>query len=96
MTSESHFPVTLYGTVLMNSVYNTAPINITDIPLFVTKPAAPGDDKTFAMTARQTRLGLKFESPAKIVGAKLSGQVEVDFLGGKAPFTNGVNMMYSV
>ena len=65
MTSESRFPVTLYGTLLMNSVYNTAPMNITDIPLFATKPAAPGDDKAFAMTARQIRLGLKFESPPR-------------------------------
>jgi hypothetical protein len=92
VTTESHFPVTLYGMVLLNSVYNTAPMNITDIPLFAVKAPAPGDDKAFAMTARQTRLGLKFRSPTEILEAKLSGQVEVDFLGGKAPLGNGVNM----
>jgi hypothetical protein len=43
------------------------------------------------MTARQSRFGLKFQA-RDVVGAKLTGQVEVDFLGGKAALTNGINM----
>ena len=92
VTSQSHFPVTVYGTILVNAVENTSQMNITDIPLFAAKPDALGDDKTFAMTARQSRLGLLFDSPGVVAGANLSGQVEIDFLGGKAPFGNGVNM----
>ncbi len=94
VTAQSHFPVTVYGTVLVNGVYNTALMNITDIPLFTAKQGsdALGNDKTFAMTARQSRFGLRYESTSEFMGAKLSGQVEVDFLGGKAPFGNGVNM----
>src|SRR5579871_2420511 len=94
VTAQSHFPVTVYGTLLLNAVYDTAAMNITDIPLFTAKQGsdALGNDKAFAMTARQTRLGLRYESGDDVVGAKLTGQVEVDFLGGKAPFGNGVNM----
>jgi hypothetical protein len=92
--SQSHLPVTIYGTVLVNSVFDTALMNITDIPLFTAKQGADalGNDKAFTMTARQSRLGLRFDSPNEIAGARLSGQVEIDFLGGKAPFGNGVDM----
>ncbi|HTA41285.1 MAG TPA: hypothetical protein VK789_02490 [Bryobacteraceae bacterium] len=94
VTTQSRFPVTFYGTLLLNSVYDTAAMNITDIPLFADKQGADslGNDKTFSMTARQTRLGLRFTDPADIGGARLNGQVEVDFLGGEAPFGNGENM----
>jgi hypothetical protein len=94
LTAQSHFPVTVYGTLLINSVYDTASMNITDIPLFTGKQGsdALGNDKAFAMTARQSRLGLRYESQGEIAGARLSGQVEIDFLGGKAPFGNGVDM----
>jgi hypothetical protein len=94
VTAQSHFPVTVYGTVLLNAVYDDALTNITDIPLFTAKKGsdALGNDHAFAMTARQTRLGLRYESATDVAGARLSGQVEVDFLGGKAPFGNGVNM----
>jgi hypothetical protein len=91
-TSKNHFPVTFYGTILLNAVEDTSQMNIGDIPLFAAKPDALGDDKSFAMTARQSRLGLLFSNPGEIAGANLSGQVEIDFLGGKAPFGNGVNM----
>jgi len=50
------------------------------------------NDKTFSVTARQTRFGLRFADPNEIGGAHLNGQLEVDFLGGEAPFGNGENM----
>lgn len=94
VVSQSHFPVTIYGTLLVNSVYDTAAMNITDIPLFASKQGsdALGNDKAYSMTARQSRVGLRFDNPNEFAGAKLSGQLEVDFLGGKAPFGNGVDM----
>jgi hypothetical protein len=91
VTARGRFPVSVYGTVLFNSIFDTAQMNITDIPLFPVKPDALGDDKSFSMTARQTRLGLRFDGP-ELIDARLSGQVEIDFLGGKAPFGNGVDM----
>ena len=41
--------------------------------------------------ARQSRLGLRYQG-GEVAGAKLSGQVEMDFFGGKAALGNGINM----
>jgi hypothetical protein len=91
VTAQGKFPVSIYGTLLLNSVFDSGQMNISDIPLFPVKPDALGDDKSFAMTARQTRLGLKFEG-RELMDARVSGQAEIDFLGGKAPFGNGIDM----
>lgn len=91
--SQSGFPLEVYGTLLLNAAYNTALTNIEDIPLFAGKQGSDltGADKNFAMTARQTRLGFRVRG-GEVAGAKLSGQVEIDFLGGKAAFANGIDM----
>ena len=93
VTSQSKVPVTLYGTILLNSFFDTSLNNIEDVPLFASKKGSDPfpNDKSFAMTARQSRLGLRFEGP-EVMGAKVSGQVEVDFFGGKAALGNGINM----
>jgi len=90
VTAQSKFPVTIYGTLLWNSFYNTAASNNTDIPLYAS-PNAPGPVENFGMTARQTRLGLRYQGP-EIGGARLSGQVETDFFGGNSALANGINM----
>jgi len=93
VTSQTKVPVTLYGNIVINSFFDTSLNNIEDIPLFTGKQGSDPfpNDKSFGMTARQTRLGLKYQGP-EVGGAKLSGQVETDFLGGQAAFGNGVNM----
>jgi hypothetical protein len=93
VTSQSKLPVTVYGTILLNSFYNTSLNNIEDVPLLATKqpPDAAGSDKNFGMTARQSRFGLRYQGPT-LMGAKVGGQVEVDFFGGKAALGNGINM----
>ncbi len=93
VTTHRHIPLTLYGTVLFNAFYNTAPNNIEDVPLFVSKQGSDptGGDKNFGMTARQTRLGLRLQE-TNVAGAKLTGQFEFDLFGGQADFTNGANM----
>jgi hypothetical protein len=93
VTSQSKVPVTLYGTILLNAFFDTSLNNIEDIPLFASKKGSDPfpDDKSFGMTARQTRLGLRYQGP-EVMGAKVSGQVEVDFFGGKAALSNGINM----
>jgi hypothetical protein len=90
VTAQSKFPVTIFGTLLWNSFYNTAASNNTDIPLFAS-PNAPGPVENFGMTARQTRLGMRYQGPV-ISGARLSGELEMDFFGGKAALANGINM----
>jgi hypothetical protein len=93
VTSQSKFPITVYGTLLVNAFYDTSLTNIQDIPLFAGKQGsdALGNDKSFGMTARQTRVGMRYTGPT-VAGARISGQAEVDFLGGKAAFGNGINM----
>jgi hypothetical protein len=93
VTVQSKFPVTIYGTLLMNAFYNTAATNIQDIPLFTAKQGADalGNDKNFGMTVRQSRFGMRYQG-GEIAGGKLTGQLELDLLGGQAPFGNGINM----
>jgi hypothetical protein len=93
VTSQSHFPVTIYGTLLTNAFFNTSLTNIEDIPLFAGKKGSDplGNDKNFGMTARQSRFGMRYQGP-KVSGAQISGQFEFDLLGGQAPFGNGINM----
>jgi hypothetical protein len=90
VTSASHFPLRIYGTILWNSFYNTSGTNIEDIPLLATKRGTDPYDN-FGITARQTRFGLSYQG-SEVWGAKLSGDIELDLLGGAAPFANGVNM----
>jgi hypothetical protein len=93
VTSQSKSPVTVYGTIVLNAFFDTSLNNIEDVPLLASKAGSDPfpDDKTFGMTARQSRLGLRYQGP-DVAGAKLSGQVEVDFFEGTAAFTNGINM----
>jgi hypothetical protein len=93
VTSQNKVPVTVYGTILLNAFFDTSLNNIEDIPLFASKKGSDPfpNDKSFAMTARQSRFGLRFQGP-DVLGAKVSGQVEVDFFGGKAALGNGINM----
>ncbi len=91
--TQTKAPVTLYGTLLLNSFYNTASANIQDVPLFANKQGADanGGDKNFGMTARQSRLGLRYAGP-EIGGAKVSGTFEFDLFGGKTALPNGIDM----
>ena len=54
VTAQSKFPVTIYGTMLWNSFYNTAPTNIEDVPLFASKRGADPLEN-FGMTARDRK-----------------------------------------
>jgi len=91
--ARSKAPLTFYGTLLLNSFFNTAGANNQDIPLFATKQGSDpsGGDKNFGMTARQTRLGLSYTG-LEAANAQVSGVVEIDFFGGKAALANGINM----
>src|SRR5262249_8343841 len=93
VTTQGGPSVSLYGAVLTNAFFNTAPTNMQDMPQFVLKQGSesPASDKNFGMTARQTRIGLRFQH-SNVVGAKLSGQFEFDLFGGKTPLPNGMDM----
>ncbi len=89
-TSVARFPLQLYGNVLWNAFYNTAGVNVEDIPLLATKR---GTDpfENFGMTMRQSRFGLRYQGPT-VSGAKLSGTVELDLFGSKDALTNAISM----
>jgi hypothetical protein len=93
VVAQSKVPVTLYGNLLLNAFMDTAGMNIQDVPLFTGKQGSDpsGGDKSFGMTARQSRFGLRYQGP-NVGGAAIGGQVEVDFFGGSAALANGVNM----
>ena len=93
VASQSKFPVTIYGTLLFNSFFDTSGNNIQDLPLLATKQGSDplGNDKSFGMTARQTRFGLRYDG-GHIGNARLSGQLELDLFGGKTPLGNSMNM----
>jgi len=93
VVAQSKVPVTIYGTLLLSSFYNTAGTNNQDIPLFTTKQGSDpsGGDKNFGMTARQSRLGLRYQG-TQVGNANISGLFEIDLMGGKAGFANGIDM----
>jgi hypothetical protein len=69
--------VTPYGTIYLNFYGNSGGTSSADVPLFSTPTGGGGINGT----ARETRLGLRFEGP-QIAGAKSSAVVESDFSGG--------------
>ena len=90
VTTASKSPLQFYGTILWNAFGNTAGTNVEDIPLVASKNGAD-PYQNFGMTARQSRFGLRYQG-GEVFGAKVSGTMEMDFFGGKTPFTNGANM----
>src|SRR5205823_7110911 len=87
VTTQNKFPLTVYGTILANAFSNTSLTNIQDIPLFNAKQGSDplGNDKSFGMTARQSRFGMRYQG-AHVAGAQVNGQLEFDLTGGKAAF----------
>jgi hypothetical protein len=77
--------VTPYGIVYFSGYTNSGAVNNTDVPLWAT----PGTGSTGA-TARQSRIGLRMTG-ASVLGAKLAGVVEGDFLGGFPTIGTGDN-----
>ena len=85
--------MSVYGTLLVTMGSNDAVFNIEDTPMIASKQGSDptGGDKNFYGSARQSRLGATL-NPVDALGGKLSGAVEADFMGGQAPYANGVSM----
>ncbi|MGE0361734.1 MAG: hypothetical protein AB7H93_01260 [Vicinamibacterales bacterium] len=87
VSSGSRFPVTLSGTILSNTVYNTGEANWLESPNLV-GPTAGGSMTT---TMRQSRVGL--DVGAIPVGSWTArGTLILDFLGGTPGFVTGTVM----
>jgi hypothetical protein len=78
--------LTPYGAINFNGFGNSGGTNNADVPLFAT-PTGAGN---ISASARQTKLGLRFQGPT-LFDARLSGAVEADFFGGFPNISVGEN-----
>lgn len=75
----SKYDVDLYGYVKLDASFDSQKTAAGDILLFVL-PEGPDPDEEFAMTARQTRFGLKVQGPDSD-GVKTTARIEAGFWG---------------
>ena len=90
--SRSRHTLEVTGQVLVNTFFNSAKTNNSDVPLYA-DTLTPGDipglpTRNLGAAVRQTRLGLSL-SDVRAIGAVVSGTVQVDFFGGQQPSTGG-------
>lgn len=90
VTTNSKLPVKIYGSLLVNASFADGGSNNIDVPLFGQKQGTSIDQEheNFNMTARQTRLGMRYEGKI-FKDAKLTGVFEFDLFGGKPAISNG-------
>ena len=82
--SASRVRLELFGRVLMNAFSNSAPVNNTDVPLFV----LPTGDHGASASVRQTSLGVAVQV-AEVLGGDFTGDLHLDFFGGQQPSSGG-------
>ena len=87
--SKSRMPVTLSGTIVSNTAYNSGEANWLENPNIVAASAGP--EGSFTSTLKQTQLALSINGPM-VNGWQTTGFVQVDFLGGAPGFQTGTVM----
>lgn len=80
VTTNSGVSAQLYGFARLDASYDSSPVNPGNIALWA-QPGTGGSDGEWNLTAGATRLGINFSGPDTGY-LKLSGNVELDFLGG--------------
>lgn len=88
--SGSKYRLRLSGIALLNLFSNRGMVNNQDVPTYVPEPTPWDPHGTFGATMRQSEFGLEAFGP-KLLGAKTSGKIQVDFSGGLPNTSNGVN-----
>lgn len=79
--SGSKYRVRLSGLVLLNLFHNRGLVDNLDFPTYATPYNPYNPNSTFGATLRQSELGLEVFGP-DLVGAKTSGEIQLDFGGG--------------
>lgn len=74
---------TFYGYIKLDASYDSALTNDGNYVYYVLPYAEGEENDEFNMTAKQTRLGVKFDGP-EADNVDLSGRIEFDFYGGGA------------
>jgi hypothetical protein len=84
--SNSRFPVKIFGTLVTEASFNSAPVNWLDNPSYAL-PARAGEPSasSFSMNLRQSRLGALINGPT-LGGWKTTGLVVADFFAGSTTF----------
>jgi hypothetical protein len=74
--ASRRLPLSITGMLLFNAYMNTRFSGAQEFPTVASSNPVP---RTAGGTARQTVLGLLFESPATVLGAKVNGSLYMDF-----------------
>ncbi|MEI8185705.1 MAG: hypothetical protein WCG19_03315 [Chlorobiaceae bacterium] len=81
VSPDSGVKVDIYGFARLDTSYDTGKINPGNIALWVRPEGLNNHDNEWDLTAAATRLGLNLSGPDTDT-MKLSGNIEIDFLGG--------------
>lgn len=78
---RSKFGVELYGYIKGDGAWDSARMFNGNFAQWVESEPASGADSEYNLTARESRLGIDIRGP-EMAGARTSGKVEIDFMGG--------------
>ena len=88
LRTRSRVSLEFSGRAVMNAFTNNARTNNVDVPIFARPDSGTGPQGGFAMSMRQTRLGLAF-SVTDVAGGTFVGDIDADFFGGQQPSSGG-------
>ncbi len=91
---RSSYPVVLYGYLKFDAAYDSARTDVGNFARWVESEEDREDDDQFNATARESRLGLKFDGP-EFGGASTRGRVEIDFYEGGGENKNRVMLRHA-
>ena len=88
--SASKYKVRLSGIALLNLYSNHGAFDNADFPSYVPQPTPFNSGASIGATLRQSELGLEIFGP-RLAGARVSGNLQVDFAGGFPNTLSGAN-----
>jgi regulator of replication initiation timing len=88
--SASKYKVRLSGIALLNLYSNHGAFDNADFPSYVPQPTPFNSGTSLGATLRQSELGLEIFGP-RLAGARVSGNLQVDFAGGFPNTLSGAN-----
>ncbi len=87
--SASKYRVKLSGIALLNLFGNSGTVDNQDVPNLALPPSAVSTSGSVGATLRQSEIGLAAYGPT-LAGAQITGDVNLDFMGGFSSDSNGV------
>ena len=87
--SASKYRVRLSGIALFNAFTNRGGVENQDVPTWASSPSFFNSNGSVGATVRQSEIGLNVFGP-ELAGARMSGEIHMDFFGGFPTSSNGV------